>query len=165
MPTPLPARSVQILGIGSPILCDDAAGVHVVERLRAEGLPENVSATVGGAGGIGLMDLIEECEALLVVDASLIGAEPGTIHELRPEDLERTPPLHLGATHGFDLADVLELLRVQGRNPPRHIRIIGIEARDVQSFSETCTPAVRDAIPRAAALIRSMLRELLGDAS
>gem|GEM_PF-39576 len=164
MPNPLPARNVQILGIGSPILCDDAAGIEVVQRLRAEGLPEGVTATVGGTGGICLLDLIEKCEVLLVVDASLIGAEPGTIHELRPQDLERTPPLHLGATHGFDLADVLELLRVQGRNPPRQIHIIAIEARDVQTFSETCTPAVQDAIPRAADLIRSMLRELLGDA-
>ncbi|MCF8030329.1 MAG: hydrogenase maturation protease [Desulfohalobiaceae bacterium] len=149
----------QILGVGSPVLCDDAAGIAVVERLQAEGLPAGVAATVGGAGGLALLDLIEDCDCLIVVDAAITGSSPGTLHEFGPGDLESGPTLHLAPTHGFDLAVVLQLLEVQGRNPPRTIRILGIEAADVQTLSESCTPPVEKAAARAAALIRSSLGE------
>jgi len=159
----MPARArtyrAQILGVGSPVLCDDAAGIAVVERLQAEGLPAGVTATVGGAGGLALLDLIEDCDWLIVVDAAVTGSTPGTLHQFGARDLESGPTLHLAPTHGFDLPMVLQLLEVEGRNPPRAIRIIGIEAADVQTLSETCTPAVQKATARVAAMIRSCLGE------
>jgi hydrogenase maturation protease len=43
------------------------------------------------------------------------------------------------------------------------IQLVGIEAQDVLTFSEECTPAVAAAIPRAAQTVMDLLNLLSGD--
>ena len=151
----------QILGIGNSILSDDGVGVHVVERLKAEEVPPGVVLTVGGAGGSALIDMIEEGDRLIMVDAIVTGAPPGTIHELSVQDIVSTVPIHLGSSHVFDFLTILGLGKeVLGKKIPSEIMIIAVEVADITTFSEECTPPVKDAVNRVVRLVKSKLKAL-----
>ncbi|MGC8795290.1 MAG: hydrogenase maturation protease, partial [Bryobacteraceae bacterium] len=64
-----------IIGCGHPDYGDDAAGLLVARRLKALGLP--AIETSGEATA--LMDCWQGEEEVIVVDATLTGAPPGTV--------------------------------------------------------------------------------------
>lgn len=148
----------QILGIGNSILSDDGVGVHVVERLKAEEISPGVVLTVGGTGGSALIDMIEEGDRLIIVDAIITGAPPGTIHELSVQDILSATPIHLGSSHDFDFLTILGLGKdILGKEIPSEIMIIAVEAADITTFSEECTPPVKDAVNKVVQLVRSIM--------
>jgi len=148
----------QVLGLGNTLLTDDAAGVRVVERLKTLDCPPGVILTVGGTGGQALMDLIHDADRLIIVDAVMTGAEPGTVHETPLADILPGTPAHLGSLHGFDLQTVMALREnVLDCKTPKDVTLVGIEAADVTTFSEQCTPAVTRALDLAADLILARL--------
>jgi hydrogenase maturation protease len=80
---------------------------------------------------IALLDHLEDCDALVLVDACCSGAPPGTI--FRKDWPESTPKGHKGtSTHGLGLASALALAQALGRLPPQVV-LIGVEV-------ETCDP-------------------------
>ncbi|KPA11079.1 Peptidase A31, hydrogen uptake protein [Candidatus Magnetomorum sp. HK-1] len=138
---------IQIIGLGSPILKDDGVGIHIVNELMKEDCPLSVKLTIGGTGGATLLDMIEPCESLIIVDAIQTGSHPGTIHELSLDDIESTKPLHCGFVHGMDFFSSLHLQKEMLKNKPQQIIIFAVEVLDIHSFSETCSQQVQDAIP------------------
>ena len=76
-----------VLGLGNELLGDDGVGVYVVRALRGEPLPDEVELVEGRTGGLSLVKLIEQAQALLVIDAAEMGAPVGTYRWLSPEQL------------------------------------------------------------------------------
>ncbi len=145
-----------VVGVGSTILADDGVGVRVVEALRAGGLPRGVDAVEVGTAGLGLLDLVAGYERLIVVDAMVTGAAPGTVVVLRGHDVARAH--HLRSTHDADLPTTLALGReLGGREMPGEVTVVGVEAADLTRFSEQLTPPVAAAVPAAAAAVRGLL--------
>ncbi len=117
-----------VVGIGNAWRGDDAAGLLVAHALRARELPD---VTVVDAAGIDtdLIDLWQGAGRVILVDAVVSGAAPGTVHCF---DLsrERLPATHaFCSTHTLDLAAVVELARVLDRLPAE-LWVFGIEAAD-----------------------------------
>jgi len=139
-----------IVGIGHPDRGDDAAGRVLAETLgrRAPGLP--VAQCDGEATR--LIALFEGRDAVVLVDACRSGAAPGTI--LRRDlgrDLKGGPlprGLAPASSHGFGLAEAVELARMLDRLPP-DCRLIGIEAARFD-LGAPLTPAVAQAVARVA---------------
>lgn len=147
-----------IVGIGSTILSDDGVGVHVVERLRESGLPDNVDTLELGTAGLSMLDLVDGYDRLIIVDAIVTGAAPGTLHTLRGEDVACAH--HLSTTHEADLPTTLALGReLPGLEMPTDIAVIAIEAADLTTFSEQLTAEVAAAIPRAMTAVLTLLKE------
>ncbi len=151
---------ILVIGLGNPLLCDDSVGLHVVDRLRAQ-LPfdEDVELGEDHWGGLRLMERMIGYDFAVVVDAIRTGAPPGTIHLLDPEDI---PTQRSASAHDATLTTALDLGRRAGVHLPetRNIRLIGIEADDITTFSETCTPPVAEAIPRAVVAVEAALEEM-----
>jgi len=147
----MPPRTL-ILGLGNPVRSDDGVGIHVVDRLREAGPPEGVRLEAAGAAGLAMLDLVAGYERLVVVDAIDAGLEPGTVLELSMEDLERLTPLHAASSHEADLATTLELGRRLGLPMPAEVAIVAVQAADIVTFAEQCTPEVYAAIDEACAL-------------
>lgn len=149
---------VQILGLGNAILTDDSAGVRVIEKLRQDPFFSDCILTDGGTGGLTIIDLLEDCDRLIVVDAFVTGAQPGTIHTLLIDELHQNRSVHLSSAHGFDFWTTLELLKkTEPEKAPESVIIIGIEAKDVTSFSESCSDEVAEAVDQVVQKIRIML--------
>ena len=148
----------QVLGLGSTVLCDDSAGVRVLDRLEECALGPNVILTMGGTGGLALVDMIQDCDQMIIVDAITSGAKPGTIHKLGMEDLESFMPFHMVSSHGPGLLEVLRIREALLDRPlPHDFIIFAIEAADTVTLSEKCTPDVDAALALVVDQILSLL--------
>lgn len=148
-----------ILGLGNPIVSDDSVGLRVVAELRTRlaGRPD-VVVDEDYWGGLRLMEHMAGYARVIVVDAICTGGVPGTLHELAVDSL---PTQRSSSSHDVNLATALELGRTAGLALPTNesIRLLGIEAEDVINFSDACTPAVAEAIPKA---VEWVVRQLEG---
>jgi len=140
----------RILGVGSPH-GDDAAGWHVVERLRRH---PRLSADVAAIDPSRLLDHLGDCRRLILVDACQSGQPPGKLVRLQ------WPAASLRAqrrqsSHALGLGDALALAETLDRLPPCVI-FWGVEISRSEP-GEDLTPIVRRALPQ---LERCVLDEL-----
>jgi hydrogenase maturation protease len=141
---------VAIIAVGSPH-GDDQIAWRVVERLRQK--PRRGIHATAVSEPARVLDHLEGCETLVLVDACRSGARAGTIHRLVWPD-PRLRERDNASTHGFSVARVLELAAALGRLPP-YVVLIGVEAQSCGPTAEM-SPAVRRALP---ALYRQVLAE------
>jgi len=135
-----------VIGVGNPFRCDDAAGLEVARRLQS------VAAHESSLGGFELMDLWQEADEVIIVDATHSGAPPGTIHCFDP----LAQPLPSGAfasSHTIGVVETIEMARQLGRLPGS-MAVYGIEAESVATGT-TISPPVAAAIEKLAAEIDS----------
>jgi len=147
-----------VLGVGNSVRSDDGVGLHVVQRLVKDGLPDQVSTAHAGTAGLGILDLIVECDRLIIVDAIDVGMIPGRILELSIDDLETMMPLHATSSHEADFATVLAFGKKMGLKIPDDVRIMAVQIQDITSFGETCTAQVARAIPEVCDQVRRLCR-------
>ena len=148
-----------VLGLGNPLLSDDAVGLLVARELRARlGDRPDVDVDEDYHGGLRLMERMIGYGKGIIVDAICTGDPPGKIHRLRGDTL---PTQHSASAHDMSLQTALAFGRVEGADLPdtENILFFGIEAADVSTFSEQCTPEVEAAIPRAVEAVMSVLEK------
>jgi hydrogenase maturation protease len=151
---------ILIAGIGNIFLADDGFGPevmrHVCERVNGS---EGVSAADYGVGGMHLAyDLLEEWDALVLVDAIPNRGSPGRLHVFEADHESPDVPAGLDA-HGMDPVTVFASLRALGGTAPRTI-VVGCEVAeisDAMGLSEPVQAAVPDAV-RAVEAAVTMLR-------
>lgn len=107
-----------ILGVGNPLMGDDAVGVIAVERLRGHpDLPPGVDVVDGGTDGLGLIPLMELYRRVIVVDAAPMGLAAGTIRRFTWDDARLSGHARNLSLHQSDLADALLLAETLGCLP------------------------------------------------
>jgi hydrogenase maturation protease len=157
-------KKTLVLGLGNPILTDDGVGIHVVRAAAAQ-VPNsqhqisNLHFAEASVGGMRLLEIVAGYERVIMVDAiQTPGGKPGDTYRLHPGGALRAS-LHSGSTHDLSLTGALALGRGLDMALPadEDILIIAVEAEDVLTFGEECTPAVAAAIPRA---VEAVLAEL-----
>ena len=155
---PSVARTL-VIGLGNPILSDDAVGLRVARALR-DRLADRPDVEVDEdyRGGLQLMERLIGYSHVILIDAIRTNSPPGAIRQLTLADL---PTRHSGSSHDLSLPEALVLGRSYGADVPSaaDVRVVAIEADEVETFSETCTPAVERSIPRAVELVLELLSE------
>ena len=145
-----------VLGLGNPLRCDDGVGIWVVRSLREKEIPAEAEVLEAATSGLDLLEIVTGYDRVIIVDAIVSGEGlPGEVHKLSLSDL--SPYSSLVLSHGIDLPTVVKLGEALGLPQPKEILIFAVEAEDVSSFSEECTPRVEAAIPQVVELV---LREL-----
>lgn len=123
--------SVLIIGLGNPIMGDDGLGLAALEQLRRGwALPDGVELVDGGTWGMRLLPLIEEAEAVLLLDAIDAGRAPGALVELEGDELPRMFG-HKLSPHQIDLREVLAVGELRG-TIPRRLAAVGIQPARVE---------------------------------
>jgi hydrogenase maturation protease len=109
-----------VIGIGNPDRGDDAAGRSVLRLLRPM-LPDDVALEEHDGEATSLLARFDCADAAFLIDACTSGGPVGAVYRF---DAAATP-LPAGAfglsTHGFGLAEAIELARALGQLPPRCI--------------------------------------------
>ena len=147
-----------VLGLGNPILSDDGVGSRVVEAIEARIANEEVTLLETSVAGLGLLDILAGYDRAIIVDAiQTVGGEAGLIYRLDPHDLGSA--MHVTSPHDVDFTTAMELGKRLGVALPCEIVIFAVEARDVTTFSEECTPDVRRAIPICADMVIAELNK------
>jgi hydrogenase maturation protease len=152
----LPLKTI-IIGLGNPLLTDDALGLKAAARLRQRlPLRDRVEVVDAYLGGLALMEMMVGFERAVVVDAVTTGAHPpGTVVELGLADL--TDSRNTASSHDANLALALETGRILGLDLPVEIRFFGLEAANLGSFGENLSAALEAALP---ALVDRVLASL-----
>jgi len=140
-----------VVGIGNVLLRDEGIGCHVVGAL--EGIPLPDVQVIDGGTCPDVLQLLEDVDKLVIVDAVRGGGMPGQIYRFRPEDvtLEQKPLLSL---HDMSLIDSLKLMQV--RHNVGDAVIIGIEPKEINCGLEL-SPELQERIPQ---IIDAILSEL-----
>jgi len=142
--------TILIIGIGNEYRRDDGVGVAVAKLLREQNLPHTTIIAATGEG-TALMEAWAGAGTVILVDAVVSGAVPGTVHRFDALAQPVLPELFNHSTHAFGVAGAIELGRVLNRLPARLI-FYGIEGEDFAS-GVGLSAAVEGAVPPVAGRI------------
>ena len=139
-------RPLLVIGCGNWMAGDDAAGLELARQLRAQGSdcgPRDLPRL-----SLEVLDLFEEAERVLFLDAVVSGAPVGTLH-LVPLPWPGMEPRSLGSvsTHGWGIPEIVRLAEALHRRVPK-LYLLGIEIESI-SPGAPLTSAVRAAVERA----------------
>jgi hydrogenase maturation protease len=145
-----------ILGVGNPLMGDDAVGVLVVQRLQARSdLSPDVTVIDGGTDGLGLIPVMEAYRRVILVDAVQMDQPAGTMRRFTWQDVrlhhnERTLSLHQsGLTDALLLAEALGCL-------PSEVVIYGVQPQNT-GWDQPLSLPVERTLP---VLIEALIHEV-----
>ena len=167
--TPELEKQILVAGVGNAWLQDDAFGGTCARRLEERGVPSGVTVMDFGTGGLDLAyEIMRGYDALILLDASRQGGEPGTLYVIEPsmDDLKGSS-IEDGDVinpHGMDPQTVLRFVGAIGGFSGRVV-VIGCEPGAVDEVGLGLTPVVEDVVERALALVTETIDELRTDAA
>lgn len=120
-PTDRPVGSrTLVVGCGSVLSGDDAAGPELVRRLAAHRLPRGVACVDAGTSGFEVVLWMRGVAEVILVDACVSGSEPGAIHEFAGESLAPPPATAGVSIHRLRWDQAIALARpLLGEASPR----------------------------------------------
>ncbi len=138
-------HKIKVLGAGNYLMADDGVGVHILEKLEQSDVP-GVEFENAGVGGLAVLDLMEDADDVIIIDAVRGGGgPPGSIYKFTDKDL---PPaqLFMMSLHDLNLVDTMALgHQIQPELMPDNITIIGIEVERVEGICTELSPRVQKA--------------------
>jgi hydrogenase maturation protease len=140
-----------VVGIGNVLLRDEGIGCHVVHALEEIPLPD--VKIIDGGTCPDVVQLFEDTDKLVIVDAVRGGGTPGQIYRFHLEDItpEQKPFLSL---HDVGLVDSLMLMQLWHKTG--EAVIIGVEPREI-NWGLELSPELQEKMPQ---IIDAILAEL-----
>lgn len=158
---------ILIACVGNIFFGDDAFGVEVARRLSQRDLPEGVRVVDFGIRGLDLTyALLDDDQAVILVDATPRGGPPGTLYLIEPDVTEATGAGGDGQiveTHGMDPVKVLRTVAAMGGRVER-LLLVGCEPAtplEDDDMRDGLSAPVRAAVDEAVVLIESIAARLL----
>lgn len=147
---------IKLFGIGNRLLCDDAIGVKVLEKLvpKIHTLYPMIEPIIGETDYLFCLDCILENDIVLIIDSTYINVEPGTISYFTFQECDRFINFSQSA-HEMTLLKILRLEypKVQGY-------LIGVEIAKVD-FSLELSEALQLKLDRICREILQFLDKLV----
>lgn len=155
-------EKILVVGLGNPILGDDAVGLRVAQALKDRVAP-GIEVVEASIAGLDFLELLSGVDRAIIIDAiQTEGGRPGEIYRLEPGSFRATR--HATTPHDVNFATALELGRRLSLPIPKSIVIFGIEACQVDTLSEECTPEVEEAVPRCVEMVIKELGDMADEA-
>jgi hydrogenase maturation protease len=146
-----------VLGLGNPILSDDGAGIRVAQEVDNQLNDPQITVAETSEAGLSLLDSIVGYDQVIIIDViQTKEGRAGQIYRMEPEDFSFAK--HFSSPHQINLVTALELGNALDLSMPQKITIFAVEAKDITTFSEKCTPEVEQAIPK---LVKMVMEELV----
>jgi hydrogenase maturation protease len=161
-------KQILVAGVGNAWLQDDGFGSEVARRLEAHELPSGVTVMDFGAGGLDLAyEIMRGYHALVLVDVSRQGGEPGTLYVLEPDHEDYARPIEDGEAinpHGMDPQTVLRFVNAVGGFSGKVV-VVACEPGPVEDLGIELTAEVEAAVDRAIDLVLETIADLRTDAA
>lgn len=152
-----PSSSILILGIGNYLMGDEGLGVHFIQQLEKENLPEGIDLLDGGTAGFQLMEYLEKYPIVIMVDATLDQHSVGTIRLIEPKFSQDFPKAM--STHEIGLKDLVESLSLMGKLPKIYLFVVTVA--DIAHLHVGLSPAVTRAMGDLKTRVLSLAEEIL----
>ena len=161
-------KRILVAGIGNSWLRDDGFGGEVVRRLGARELPEGTVVLDFGTGGLDLAyEVMRGYDALVLVDVSRQGGEPGTLYVMEASEEEVEAGIEDGQVinpHAMDPQTVLRFVKTIGAWPGKVV-VIACEPAEVEEMGLGLSDEVARAVDGAVELVARTVDELQADAA
>ena len=144
-----------VIGLGNPLRGDDGIGVRVAQMLAEQVLPPGVEVIDGGTQGLGIVNLIEGRQRVIVVDAANVGQSPSQFVRFTLDEAHLLGDDQRLSVHTAGLRDAL-LLAQALKMLPDEIIIFGVQPASLE-WDSTLSPQVEATLPD---LIEAILAEL-----
>lgn len=143
-----------VCGVGRRERGDDAAGPTVADRLALRA-PSGVEVRVVEDDVLGLVDAWSGRERVVLVDAMVSGAPPGTVSRFDARAGALPTVLRAVSSHAFDVGAAVELARALDRLPDALV-VYGIEGKTFEGdgLSANVERALDDVVERVLAELR-----------
>jgi hydrogenase maturation protease len=161
-------KRILVAGVGNAWLRDDGFGGEVARRLEQRTMPDGVAVMDAGTGGLDLAyEVMRGYDALVILDVSRQGGEPGTLYVMEADEDSVDGQIDDGAVinpHGMDPQEMLRFVKAAGAWPGRVV-VVACEPADVEELGWGLTEQVKEAVERAIDLVAETVDELLTDAA
>ena len=153
---------IAVIGVGQSLRGDDAVGLEVLRQWQ-ENFPETankpeVQIEACELPGIALLDILQDVDAAIFIDA-IQGTFPiGTVHLLDETELAAFLS-DAKSAHGWGLAETLKLGSAL-TGVKVNIKVIGIQIGQTE-IGTSMSKAVQDSIPHACKLLQTELGQML----
>jgi len=119
-----------ILGIGNTLNHDEGLGVHALDFIK-EKIQDNseIELIDGGTLGLNLLQLVESCSHLLILDTIDANKQPGTLIEMKGEEIPLFKEIKM-SEHQITFQEVLGLSKIRGKLP-NNLCLLGIQPSDL----------------------------------
>ncbi len=152
-----------VAGIGNIFFGDDGFGPEVMRHVPQRLAGQHVQLVDYGIRGMHLAyDLLDGCDALVLVDAIPNNGAPGTVHVFEADHESLAAAAGLDA-HAMDPGAVFASLNALGSTPPYTI-VIGCEIANTDN-GIGLSDAVANAVPDAVRAVEDVLSDLLARTS
>ena len=157
-------NAITVLGLGNILMSDEGVGVRLLEAVRdSRPWPAEVRFVDGGAGGLNLLNIIEEAECLVVFDAADMRLVPGDFRILTPDQLAGADDEHRLSLHDVSFVETLDLCRRFFR-APELIRILAVQPKCLD-YGRQLSPELLAAMPRLMQAGAELIADVLARAS
>ena len=161
-------KRILVAGIGNAWLSDDGFGGEVVKRLGERELPEGAVVLDFGTGGLDLAyEVMRGYDALVLVDVSRQGGEPGTLYVMEALEEDVAAGIEDGQVinpHGMDPQTVLRFVKTVGAWPGK-VMVVACEPARVEEMGLGLSEEVARAVDGAVDLVAKTVEELQADAA
>jgi hydrogenase maturation protease len=145
-----------VLGVGNPLMSDDGVGQRLLAELASLQPPlADVDYVDAGTLSFLLLPRIEDCGALLVLDAARLGGSPGEVREFSGAGMDGFLKSASCSVHEIGLRDLLDAARLTEALPARRA-LVAVQPGRVD-WGENLSPPVAAAVPAATARARVIL--------
>ncbi|HTS47797.1 MAG TPA: hydrogenase maturation protease [Bryobacteraceae bacterium] len=161
---------ILVAGIGNIFLGDDGFGVEVAQRMLRRPIADGVRVVDFGIRGFDLAyALMDDYDAVVLIDALPRGDVPGTLYTIEP-DLRALDPAEPEdatlETHGMNPMKVLAMVKAMGGQPKR-LFVVGCEPENGAASEEIermgLSEPVAGAVGQAVAMVESLVHKILAE--
>lgn len=151
-------KKILVMGVGNTLMQDDGIGIHIIETLRSSADSHPLLHFVdGGTIGLALLPEIDDALAVIVVDASELGSEPGTLRLFHNQEIDQQLSGKRRTVHEVALLDLFGAAAIRGRMPAQRA-LVAIQP-GCTDWGTEFTPEVEAAIQPACEIINQLASE------
>ena len=149
--------SVLVIGIGNEYRSDDAVGLEIADSLSEYGI-KNCTIQRSSGEGIALINLWEDFDHVILIDAVKSDSEAGAIHEIDLSKEKLQADLFQTSSHLFALPEAVQLAKTLNKLP-KVMQVYGIEGKNFD-YGIELSPEIQKAKIKLTDRIKTELLEL-----
>ncbi len=135
---------------------DEGIGAFVAQFLEKKSLPDNVRIIDGGTGGFHLLEEFQNADHVILIDATINNAPPGSWQKLKPK-FSKDYPTTLTA-HDIGLKDMLDAAQLMGKMPDVLLYAVSIPKPITMQYG--LNPELKSIIPILSQDIINTVKEI-----
>lgn len=137
------SNSILVMGVGNYLMGDEGIGVHVIQEMAKQDLPDYIDILDGGTGGFLLLNNFEAYPKIILIDATMDGKPEGTISLIKPKFASDFPSAL--SVHDVGLKDMIEAVYLMDKVPDIHLFTVSI--KEINPMTIALNEKISIAIP------------------